>query len=190
MDAITEHDTIDARIAARLRALRQERGWSLEALASRSGISRTTLSRLENAEVSATAAALGRLAAAHGLTLSRLMAQVEEGFAAHVPHAAQQVWTDPGTGFRRRIVSPPSQALAAEVIGGDLPPGRSIAYALPPRPGLEHHLVLLEGALTVTVGGAAHALATGDCLRYRLDGPSRFETPPGAGARYLLVVVP
>ncbi|WP_051556194.1 helix-turn-helix domain-containing protein [Nitratireductor aquibiodomus] len=62
MDSSSYDDhTIDQRIAERLRALRQERGWSLEDLATRCGVSRATLSRLENAEVSATANALGRL---------------------------------------------------------------------------------------------------------------------------------
>ena len=52
---------LDLRIAGRLKALRAERGWSLDALARRSNVSRATLSRLENAEVSATANVLGRL---------------------------------------------------------------------------------------------------------------------------------
>jgi transcriptional regulator with XRE-family HTH domain len=39
----------DRRLAERLRALRGERGWSLDELARRSGVSRATLSRLENA---------------------------------------------------------------------------------------------------------------------------------------------
>ena len=36
-------------------------------------VSRASLSRLENAEVSPTASVLGRLCAAYGLTMSRLM---------------------------------------------------------------------------------------------------------------------
>ena len=43
---------LDMRIASRLKGLRQERGWSLDELAGRAGVSRATLSRLENAEVS------------------------------------------------------------------------------------------------------------------------------------------
>lgn len=180
-------DPLDRQIADRLRALRTGRGWSLDALARRSGVSRATLSRLENAETSPTAAVLGRLCAAHGVTLSHLMRLVEDAFAPVVRAASQPVFKDAAAGFVRRSVSPPARDLAGEAIECILAPGARMAYDAPPRPGLEHHLVLLEGALAVTVAGRAHALAPGDCMRYRLDGPSAFATD--AGARYLLFLV-
>lgn len=185
-DAPAETD-IDVQIALRLRGLRLERGWSLDELARRSGVSRATLSRIENAEVSPTAAALGRLCAAHGLTLSRLMRLVEDAFPPLVRRAEQAVFADAAAGFRRRAVSPPARDLAGEAIDCTLAAGARIAYDAPPRQGLEHHLCLLEGALEVTVGGRAHDLAPGDCLRYQLAGPSAFAT--AAGARYLLFTV-
>ena len=70
-------DEIERRIAHRLARLRAERGWSLEALAERTGISRATLSRLERSELSPTAAMLGKLCTVYGWTLSRLMAEAE-----------------------------------------------------------------------------------------------------------------
>ncbi len=184
----TETATIDRRIAQRLKALRAERGWSLDDLAARSGVSRATLSRLENAEVSATASALGKLATAYGLTVSRLMHLVEEGFAPLVARADQPVWQDPETGFHRRSVSPPAQGLAGEVIEGNLKPGTRIDYATPPRPGLEHHLVMLEGALTLSIEGKSYDLGPGDSLRYQLFGASSFATGR-KGARYLIFMV-
>ena len=75
---------LDRRIAQRLKALRQERGWSLDELAGLAGVSRATLSRLENADVSPTAAVLGKLCAAHGLTMSRLMMMVEDLSLIHI----------------------------------------------------------------------------------------------------------
>lgn len=189
-EAFLTDESTDSRIARRLRSLRAERGWSLEELARRSGVSRATLSRLENAEVSATASVLGRLCAAFGLTLSRLMHLVEgEGFAPLVRREAQPLWTDPTIGFRRRAVSPPAPPLAGEVLECALGPGARIAYEQPPRPGLEHHLLMLEGQLEITVDGRVHSLRPGDCLRYRLFGPSAFATPAQAGARYLLFML-
>lgn len=181
--------TIDQRIAERIRALRNERGWSLDELARRSGVSRATLSRLENAEVSPTASVLGKLCAAYGLTMSRLMLMVEDTFPPLVRRDAQPLWSDPEVGFRRRSVSPPAQSLAGEALDCELGPGVRIAYEDPPRPGLEHHLVLLSGRLAVTVDGRTHALGPGDCLRYQLRGPSTFSTPDDSGARYLLFMV-
>ncbi len=180
---------IDQRIARRLRALRGERGWSLDELAGRSGVSRASLSRLENGEVSPTAQVLGRLCAAHGLTLSRLMVEAEGAFAPLIGPAAQPRWNDPQSGMTRRSLSPPGQALAGEVVRCHLPPGARIAYERPPRSGLEHHLVMEEGALAITVDGRDYVLEAGDCLRYQLFGASAFAADGRAGARYLLFIV-
>lgn len=181
--------SMDLRIAQRLRSLRAERDWSLDELARRSKVSRGTLSRLENAEVSPTASVLGKLATAYGLTISRLMHMVEDDFAPLVRRDAQPVWTDAASGFRRRTVSPPAGTLAAEVLECELEPGIRIAYDEPPRRGLEHHLVLVAGRLTITVDGQTHELRAGDCLRYQLFGPSVFATPARSAARYILCIV-
>jgi len=188
-NALADDASIDRRIAQRLRGLRAERSWSLDELARRSAVSRATLSRLENAEVSPTASVLGKLCAAYGLTMSRLMHMVEDAFAPLVRRDTQPVWSDPTIGFRRRSVSPPAQTLAGEALECELEPGTHIAYDQPPRPGLEHHLLMIEGRLAVTVGGQTHDLRPGDCLRYQLLGPSAFATPAQCGARYVLFMV-
>ena len=190
MENMVEIDsTLDQRIASRLRQLRAERDWSLDELARRSGISRATLSRLENGDVSPTTSVLGKLCGAYGMTMSRLIRLVEEGFIALVARADQPVWTYASIGFRRRSVSPPAHTLAGEALECELDAGQQIRYDVSPRPGLEHHLLLLEGALAVTVDNLTHTLTPGDCLRYQLSGPSAFATPAHAGARYLLFIV-
>jgi transcriptional regulator with XRE-family HTH domain len=178
----------DARLAQRLRELRMERSWSLEELATKSGVSRATLSRIENNEVSPTAAVLGRLCGAFALTLSRLLAYVESDLPALVPRQAQPVWIDPETGFRRRSISPPSPDFECELLQCELPVGAQIDYPLPPRPGLEHHLYLESGALELNIEGSNHSLSPGDCLRYRLHGASSFRVPHRRSARYFLVI--
>lgn len=185
----SDDTSVDRLIARRLKGLRTERGWSLDELARRSKVSRATLSRLENAETSPTASVLGKLCAAHGLTMSRLMRMVEDDFAPLVRRNAQSVWTDPENGFRRRSVSPPARTLAGEALECELEPGTRISYDDPPRRGLEHHLLLIEGQLDVAIDGQTHDLRPGDCLRYRLFGPSAFTTPEHCGARYILFIL-
>lgn len=182
-------DSVDQLIAQRLKALRGERGWSLDELAARSEVSRATLSRLENGETSPTTAVLGRLCSAYGMTLSRLMLMVEEGFAPVVRQAEQPVWNDAEAGFLRRSVSPPATNLTGEALECQLEPATRLDYDGPPRQGMEHHLYLLEGALEVTVEGRSHSLTPGDCLRYQLFGASSFVTPQECGARYVLFMV-
>jgi len=188
-DTLSDDLSIDRRLAQRLKALRTERGWSLDDLAGLSQVSRATLSRLENAEVSPTANVLGKLCAAYGLAMSRLMHMVEDSFAPLVRRDEQEIWADPEIDFSRRSVSPPAQSLAGEVLACALGPGTRSDYDTPPRSGLEHHLVMIEGRLRVTLGDRAHDLEPGDCLRYQLHGASAFSTPADRAARYLLFVV-
>jgi transcriptional regulator with XRE-family HTH domain len=179
----------DRLLAQRLKGLRAERGWSLDELAKRSTVSRATLSRLENAEVSPTTSVLGKLCAAYGLPMSRLLRMVEDDFVPLMRRDTQEVWIDPALGFRRRSVSPPAQTLAGEALECELAAGTRITYDQSPRSGLEHHLILLEGQLEVSVGGQTYELRPGDCLRYQLAGSSAFTTPAQCAARYILFIV-
>ncbi|OWU86496.1 hypothetical protein ATO6_06740 [Oceanicola sp. 22II-s10i] len=181
-------DDLTTRLADRLRLLRQERGMSLDSLAESSGVSRGTLSRIETGATSPTAEVLGRLAAAYGMSTSHILRMAEADAPALIPRAAQEVWRDPDTGFTRRSVSPPAEGLRGHVVEGRLEPGAVVRYDRVPVEGLEHHLLLRAGALTLSVGAADHALMPGDCLRYRLHGPSRFTAGP-EGADYLIFII-
>ena len=180
---------IETRIARRLARLRAERQWSLEALAERTGISRATLSRLERAELSPTAAMLGKLCTVYGWTLSRFMAEAETRAPNLVPSRDQAEWKDPASGYRRRIVSPPASGLRGELVEVRMPPGASVSFDASPITGLEHHLWMLDGSLTLEVEGSPFWLRAGDCLRYVLAGPTRFKNPGKREARYLVAMV-
>ncbi|MEU0738919.1 XRE family transcriptional regulator [Streptomyces sp. NPDC006134] len=189
-DTAEAPDPVDVRLGARLAALRAEHGWSLEELAERSGVSRSTLSRAERAQTSPTASLLNRLCAVYGRTMSRLLSEVEAQPAPLVRAADQPVWEDRAAGFVRRSVSPPHAGLRGELVEGRLAAGADLAYDRPPVPGLEQHIWVLEGTLEVTAEDTAHRLHAGDCLRIRVWGPTRFRCPEGdADTRYVLAVV-
>ncbi len=181
-------DTIDIRLAARLAQLRRDAGWTLDELATRSGIPKATLSRLERGESSPTASLLGRLCAAHGRPMSRLLAEVEAEPALLIRAADQPIWTDASTGFVRRSISPPAAGLETELIQGTLPPGTIITYESPPLHGLEQHIWLLEGRLEYRLDGTPYLLEPGDCLRFRLYGASRFASLGDVPARYIIAI--
>ncbi|MFI7382313.1 helix-turn-helix domain-containing protein [Streptomyces sp. NPDC049813] len=185
----TGPDPVDTRLGARLAELRAEQGWSLGDLADRSGVSRSTLSRAERAEISPTAALLNRLCAVYGHTMSQLLSEVESAPAQVVRAPEQTVWRDDASGFVRRSVSPPLPGLRAEVVEGRLEPYADIAYDRPPVPGLEQHIWVLDGRLALTVQGVRHTLTTGDCLRFRVWGPTHFHCPGPEAVRYALVAV-
>jgi transcriptional regulator with XRE-family HTH domain len=207
-------DEVEARLAGRIAALRTERAWSLQDLARRSGVSRSTLSRVERGQISPTASVLGRLATAYDRTLSALLAEVESEPRSLVRAAEQTISGDEISGWRRRAVSPPYPGLHAQVVDVVVSPGAQ-AVEEPPVPGSEQHLWLLSGTLEytpVTESGEAptHALHTGmadlgetspaadeslvlvrgDCLRLRAWGQVRLRCLSPDPARYALVTIP
>jgi hypothetical protein len=113
-----------------------------------------------------------------------------ENEAPSVIHAKDQItWKDPETGYVRRILSPPHLNLKGELAEIMLPVGSSVSYRGSPLPGLEHHLWMLAGVLSLEVDGTAFRLEKGDCVRYVLSGPSRFTCGSRHPARYLIAMV-
>ena len=179
---------VESRLAARLRSEREARGWTLADLAARSGVSRAMVSKVERGEASPTAALLGRLSAAFGLTLSQLFARVEGG--GRIARASEQpAWRDPSTGFLRRSLSPPGAA-PLELVWGELPPGAEVAYPAAAYAFIaDQQVVVLDGALTVVQGDAAHDLGPGDCLRFGPPQDSAFVNRGAVPCRYLVAVL-
>lgn len=177
----------DRALASRLESLRRQQALSLDEVAMKSGISRATISRIERGETSPTASVLGKLCSAYNLTMSRLLAGIEEDAPRLIRRADALVWRDPDTGFERTTVSPPAKGYATEVALGELPALADIRYDAPPLTGIEQHFIMLEGALHVEVGGESYDLEQGDCLRLKLHNCSRVFNPGAATARYFII---
>lgn len=187
MDSVSDID-LDRRLGARLKGLRQARGLTLDQLAERSGVSRAMISRVERGESSPTAALLDRLCAGLGVLLSALFREEAEG-GPLARRSEQPVWTDPDSGYVRRSVSPPGTGSRLEIVEVEMPAGARVLLDAP-RGGfrLDQQLWLLEGELSLTVGGREHRLAAGDCLAMLLDGPIAFHNPGEVPARYAVVL--
>lgn len=178
----------EQRLAKRLADLRLEKGYSLETLSEKTGISRASLSRIERGETSPTAGLMNRLCMAYGLTMSRLLSDVEAQGPQLIRHSAQTVWQDHENGYIRTSVSPPAADFRSELVEARLKGGTFIAYDAPPVEGIEQHLWMLDGVLVFTLNDTQWRLEAGDCLRFHLVGRSAFHAPEAEGAHYALVV--
>lgn len=179
---------VTAAIAARLKTEREARGWSVAELAERSGVSRAMISKVERAEASPTAALLGKLSGAFGLTLSALLARAERASGRLARRADQPQWTDPDTRYRRRVVSPATGG-PLEIVEVELPPGASVTFPAAAYTFRYHQILVLAGALTLIEGDAEHTLGKGDCLEL---GPPAAVTYANRTARpctYLVLLV-
>jgi transcriptional regulator with XRE-family HTH domain len=135
------------------------------------------ISKVERGEASPTAALLGRLCGALGLTLSGLLARAEGLAGGAVARAAEQpVWRDPETGYLRRAVTPPGAE--PELVRVELPPGARVAYpAETYRQARGHSIWVLAGALHFHEGPTTHRLAAGDCLSLGPPSDCAYENP-------------
>jgi transcriptional regulator with XRE-family HTH domain len=191
MDAMQDAITTGNHLAARLRAEREARGWSIGDLAARSGVSRAMISKVERHEASPTAVLLGRLSGAFGLTLSTLLARSETDATGdgRVVRAVQQVrWTDPETGYVRRAVSPPGAT--PELVQVELPPGVRIDYPKSAFTFLRGQCMwVLSGVLAFTEGALTHRLRRGDCLTLGPPSDCSFANPSATTTCVYLVAL-
>lgn len=176
-------------IALRVRELRQAQALSLEALATRSGVSRSMISLIERGESSATAVVLEKLATGLGAPLASLFER-PRALPAPVARAGEQPsWRDPQSGYRRRNVSPDGYPSPIRIVEVHFPPKARVAYETGAREVPVHQQVwVLEGAIDVTVGSVRHSLQAGDCLAMKLDAPTLFHNPGREAARYAVVI--
>jgi transcriptional regulator with XRE-family HTH domain len=190
VSTILEIPDTEATLACNLRMERESRGWTLAELAARSGVSRAMLSKIERCESSPTAALLGRLSAAFGLTMSQLFAQIEDQPRGQVARLDQQpVWRDPDTGFLRRSLSPSGPG-PLELVWGEMPPEAEITYPAASRSFIaDQQLVVVSGELTIVLGATTHALAAGDCLRFGPPKGVTFRNPGAARCRYVIALL-
>lgn len=181
---------LHARLAERLRHLRATRGFTLDGLAERCGVSRSMISLVERGESSPTAAVLDRLAAGLGVSLASLFAEDAREDASPVSRRRdQREWRDPESGYVRRNLSPPGYPSPIELVEVVLPPGARVAYDRLER-GLAQQIWILGGTLELSVAGDAHRLAAGDCLAMRVEGPIVFHNRTRSDVRYLVALAP
>ncbi|ARZ68854.1 XRE family transcriptional regulator [Streptomyces sp. HU2014] len=180
--------TVMEAVAARARALRKERGWSLDALAARARVSKGMLVALENGRSNPNLATLIRLCDAFAVPLTDLLQQPATPLLAPSPPEEQPVlWTGPDGGTGRLLTG------AAQPVGAELWHWRLA-------PGEEHHseahlagtvelLHVLSGTLTVTVGGQETVLPEGHGLRMAGDHPHGYANRTGEEVVYTGVVL-
>lgn len=179
-------DDIDAALADRLRTERLERNWSMQELASRAGVSKAMIGRIEQGTVSPTANLLSKIADALGLTLSMLLARTEGDHGDQLARADQQVWIDPETHYVRRLVSP-AGAKGAELTEVTLPANTDVVFDDQSHAISSQQLVMLEGQLSFVGQRKTFSLTPGDWFQVPNNGPRTFSNRRKRSCRYLLI---
>jgi transcriptional regulator with XRE-family HTH domain len=180
---------INARIAGRVRALRADRGLTLDALAAKSDVSRSMLSLVERGESSPTAVVLEKIASGLGVSLATLFDDTSAAASPVSRPDERTRWRDPQSGYVRRNISPASFPSPIQIVEIVLPPGARVAYETGARDiSLHQQIWVQEGSIEVTLGSVIHRLADDDCLAMRLDAPTTFRNRTRKPARYIVVI--
>jgi transcriptional regulator with XRE-family HTH domain len=164
-------DAISRQLGTRLKLLRGERGWSLDALASASGVSRSMLSQIERNQANPTLAVTMRIAGAFGMGLAELLEVPGASSAVNVIRADDHSFHYRSDKYCRiRTLSPLNLEKDVEFYEVQLQPGGALRSA-PHFEGTREFLTVQEGEVSVESGGDAETLRAGDSASYRADVP-------------------
>jgi transcriptional regulator with XRE-family HTH domain len=181
-------DAVTASIAKQVRALRQARGWSLDELALRSGVSKGMVVQVEGVRTNPSIGTLCRLAEAFGVNVGRLLEATAEPVVKVVTaDEAPVLWTGElgGTGRLLRGVNDPA---FVEVWEWRLEPGERHASG-DHSPSTRELVTVHTGTLTVLVDGDAHRAGPGDTIDFRADRPHEYHNEGAEPVVVTMVVV-
>lgn len=182
-----EPSAVTAAIARNVKAHRAHRGWSLEHLAARSGVSKGMLVQVEQARSNPSIATLCRISDALGIGLARIV-EVADAPLVRVARADEValLWTGErgSTGTLLVGADPPTEM---ELWDWRLEPGD--AYdGEGHSTGSRELLTVLEGVLTLTVDGREEQVRTGDAALFSADRVHRYANTGTEPARFVLAV--
>ncbi|MFC5185205.1 helix-turn-helix domain-containing protein [Actinomadura harenae] len=190
-DGTRDGDDLAGAFGGNVRRRREEADLTLEQLSERSSVSRAMLSKVERGEKSPTIGVASRIAHALEVSLSDLIGApgaAASGVAVVMRKNDRAVFRDPETGFERHIVSAAPGAGRAEMVVHYLPAQVSTGLLPAYPPGTEKQLMVIEGSLTVAVGGISETLDAGDSLFLQADADHGFANRTDAPCEYIMVI--
>ncbi len=182
-------EAINRHLGSRVKQLRSARGWSLEALANASGVSRSMLSQIEREEANPTLAVTLRIARAFGLALGELLEMPGAASAVEVIRAEDHTYHyRSDKDCRIRTLSPLNLEKDVEFYEVRLQAGGALRSS-PHFEGTREFLTVQKGHLRVDSAGDSEELNPGDSASYRADVPHAIiNVGKGDATVYLIVV--
>ncbi len=156
-------------VCERIRQLRSERRWSLEALAKASGVSRSMLSEIERREANPTLGVALRIARAFGLELGDLVPSSGATSSIEVIRAGDKTYHyRSDDNCRIRTLSPLHLEKDVEFYEVRLQRDGALRSAAHFK-GTREFLTVQKGHIRIESGGDAEELGPGDSATYRAD---------------------
>ena len=181
-------EDVAAGVGRSVRALRQQRGMTIDALAAAAGVSRGTVIQIETARGNPSIATLCNLASALRVGVGSLVGgDAAPRVTVRRADRAAPLWSSPAgsTAIFRIGTDPPD---VVELWDWTLQPGDAFDGEAHPV-GTAEVLSVLDGRLALRVGPSAVELATGDTVLFEAHAPHRYAGVGDVPVRFTMVVV-
>jgi transcriptional regulator with XRE-family HTH domain len=166
--------SVASEIAARVRAARTQRRWTLDDLAARSTVSRRLLVQVEHGDANPSLATLLKLVAALGITLTELVADEPETapVAVVAGRDAMTLWsTRAGSAARLLVSHGPTELWSWRLAPGDR------RDSGPHRPGSVELITVETGTVALDVGHHRAEVSAGDSAWFDATLPHSYANP-------------
>jgi transcriptional regulator with XRE-family HTH domain len=175
-------------VGRNVRALRQQRRMTIDALAAAAGISRGTVIQIETARGNPSIATLAALAAALRVGVTSLIEDLTEPrITVRRAAEAATLWSSTaGSNAVFRIGTDPPDVV--ELWDWTLQPGDGFDGEAHPM-GTQEVLSVLSGRLGLRVGATEQQLDTGDTVLFQAHAPHRYSGVGDGPVRFVMVVL-
>jgi transcriptional regulator with XRE-family HTH domain len=170
---LADFDVLTHALARNLKHWRNERGFTLDSLAGRSGVSRGMIIQIEQARTNPSVGTTVKLADALGISITTLL-DYEHGPEVQLvpPHRAVRMWTTKAGSASRLLVGTQSPG-PFEMWSWRLMPGDG-SGSDPHPAGTTELLHVTAGELTLVVAGTAHLVPAGTSASFEASAPHAY----------------
>ena len=167
---MTDLDQLTQSLARNLKRWRTERGYTLDALAARAGVSRGMIIQIEQARTNPSVGTTVKIADALGVSITTLL-DYEQGPQVRIvaPENAVRMWSTDAGSHTSLLVGAEAPG-PFELWGWRLMPGEA-SSSDPHPPGTFELLHVRAGTLTLVVDGVEHAVAEGASATFEAKVP-------------------
>lgn len=177
-----ERPDVLACVGDNVRHLRQLAGLSQQALADASGLSRRMIVGIESGEANISLSNLDRIAAALGISFSRLVRAPEAEDGTRIRSV---LWQGATAESRGTLLGSAPATSEVEMWTWSLAPGERYEGEATETSGWSEMIYVLEGRLTVEMDGGARQVEAGDFLIFRSPAPYVFVNADPAPLRFI-----
>jgi transcriptional regulator with XRE-family HTH domain len=185
---MSRQETVTAAVARSVQVLRTERGWSLDQLTARSGVSKGVLVAIEQGRSNPNLATLARISDAFGVPVTRLVETEDEPTVKITGTGSFRTLWHGQHGGSGVIIGATEAPWAAELWSFRLEPGESVggdAHA----PATREMIWVRSGTVSLTVAGASYSLGPPACATFPGGVTHRYVNAGDEAVEMLMIVV-